>query len=149
MDICQPGMASESDRMRAERVAEDQADFAGSWIDYLDPDPDPEDPGSYVLIIAFTGDPGSHDAELRSVWGGPLCIVQFDRTEHELRRIQEELSGPRVEGFGLQVLWSDTDVMRNQVEVGVVTSDADVLAALDAAFGAGAVRVVPALRPIA
>lgn len=143
-----PSMISESDRIRAQRVTEDQIDFAGIWIDYVDSEPDPEDPGRYVLNIAFTADAGSHEAELRSVWGGALCIVRFDRTERELQRIQEELAGPEVEGFGLTVLWSDTDVMRNQVEIGVVTSTPGVLAALEATYGVGAVSVTPALRPI-
>lgn len=129
-------------------MAEDQADFAGSWIDYLADDPSPEDPGPYVFNVAFTGDPVSPEDDLRSVWGGPLCIVQFERTEMDLRRIQEALSGPGVEDFGSQVLWSATNVMRNQVEIGVVTSDDEALAVLDAAFGSGAVSVIPALRPI-
>ncbi len=135
-----PSMASESDRMRAQRVAEDQVDFAGSWIDYLADDPPSEDPGPYVLNVAFTEDPVSPENDLRAVWGGPLCIVQFDRTEQELRRIQDALSSPGIDDFGLRVLWSSTDVMRNQVEIGVVTSNDEALAALDAAFGPGAVR---------
>ena len=134
--------------MRALRVAEDHADFAGSWIDYLAEDALPEDPGSYVLNVAFTGDPRSPENDLRAVWGGPLCIVQFDRTEQELRRIQETLSSPGIDDFGVRVLWSSIDVMRNQVEIGVVTSDGEALEALDAAFGSGVVRVIPALRPI-
>lgn len=124
-----PSMTSESDRTRAMRAAEDQADFAGSWIDYLAADPAPEDPGPYVLNVAFTGDVAAHETELRPLWGGSLCVVRFDRTEDELRRIQEELEGPEVEEFGLRVLWSATNVMRNQVEIGVVTSSRETVAA--------------------
>ena len=33
-------------------------------------------PAQEVTIVAFTGNIDAHRAELRSLWGGPVCVVQ-------------------------------------------------------------------------
>ena len=143
-----PSMASESDRMRAQRVAEDQADFAGSWIDYLAGDPTPEDPGPYVFEASRSRE-SSHPTRPSSdrcgtgrsasfTWTGPNRSFDVSR---------KSLPVLRLRASGLQVLWSETDVMRNRVEIRVVTADREVLAALDAASSSGAVSVIPRFGP--
>jgi len=144
-----PEQASEQDRTEAMRLAQGEPDFAGIWIDYLADSLNEEDPGPYVLNVAFTGDIDRHEAELRAVWGGPLCVVQFERTYRELLSIQEELSNGAAGAMGLQLLWSDTSVLTNQVEIGVVLSGAEEQAALEATYGMGTVHVLSALRPVA
>jgi hypothetical protein len=47
-----------------------------------------------VLNVAFTGDLERHQAQLRSVWGGRLCVTRQQRTYRELLAIQRELHGP-------------------------------------------------------
>jgi hypothetical protein len=68
---------SEQDRLAAVKLAEDQPDHTASWIDHIEPDPsDPEHPGTYVLVLGFTGDLERHRSEAAALWGGPLCVFQ-------------------------------------------------------------------------
>jgi hypothetical protein len=144
-----PEQASEQNRTEAMRLARGEPDFAGFWIDYLADSLNEEDPGPYVLNVAFTGDIDRHEAELRAVWGGPLCVVQFERTYRVLLSIQQELSDGAAAALGLQLLWSDTSELTNQVEIGVVLSGAEEEAALEATYGKGTVHVLSALKPVA
>ncbi|HEX6400167.1 MAG TPA: hypothetical protein VF108_06830 [Actinomycetota bacterium] len=137
----------EADRLATMRVAERSEEFAGLWIDSLGP-VDELDPPPFVLNVAFTGDPATYEDDLRAVWGGPLCVLRFDHGYRDLRRIQRELGDGGAEALGLELLWSSVDVMTNRVEIGTIVIDDDGRAALDAAYGRGVVRVVPALRPV-
>jgi hypothetical protein len=145
-----PNRTSEDDRHAAGALAAGQPDSAGWWIKVVDP-PVGEDvygPDDVVLNAAFTGDVERHRDELAEVWGGPLCVVQYERTESELRRIQDELHERGAEDFGIQVLSSGTDVVHNRVEVGVVVLNEGVQAAVDERYGEGAVRLFAALQPV-
>jgi hypothetical protein len=144
-----PEQSTEQDRTEAMHLARGEPDFAGIWIDYLADTLNEEDPGPYVLNVAFTGDIDRHEAELRAVWGGPLCVVQFERTYRELLSIQQELSDGAAAALELQLLWSDTSELTNRVEIGVVLSGAEEEAALEATYGKGTVYVISALRPAA
>lgn len=44
-----------------------------------------------VLNFTFTGDLERHEAELRKIWGGALCVSQAQRTQAELRAIEQDL----------------------------------------------------------
>jgi hypothetical protein len=142
-----PTRATEEHRIVAAQVAEAQSDSAGIWIDYLvQPVGEaPVAPGDVILVAAFTGDLVRHEAELREVWGGPLCVTRHERSLAELERIQAEIASAVGERLGLEKTWSAVDVMENEVELGVVVVDADVRAALDARYGPGAVELHPAL----
>jgi hypothetical protein len=147
-----PGRTSESDRDAARRAAEAEPDFSGLWIDYDDPTPTEDeiaegDPAYVILTVAFTWDVERHTAELRELWGGPLCVVQHERSYAELREIQKDLE-PSAEELGIQVLWSSTDVVDNVVEVGVVVIDEETRRAIDVRYGQGAVRVFSFLTPV-
>ncbi len=87
-------------------------------------------------------------ADLRTFWGGPLCVTALGRTSTELARIQQEIGGDVGRELGLQVTWSDRDVVANRVEIGVVVATEAVQADVDDRYGAGAVELVPALTPI-
>jgi hypothetical protein len=147
-----PSRISEADRQAASRDASAEPDFAGLWIDYVG-DPKPEDldvdptSAEVILNVAFTAELERHTADLRELWGGPLCVVQHQRTEQELQRIQDDFPGGD-STLGLHVLWSSIEVVDNVVEVGVVAIDAEGRAALDDRYGPGAIRTVPALEPI-
>lgn len=145
-----PNRTSEGDLHAAGALAAGQPDSAGWWMKVVEP-PVGEDvygPNDVVLNAAFTGDIGRHQEQLAEIWGGPLCVVQYERTESELRRIQSELTEQEAEHFGIQVLFSGTDVVHNQVEVGVVVLDEETQAAIDQRYGDGAVRLLPALQPV-
>jgi hypothetical protein len=145
-----PSRASESDREAVGSLAATQPDFAGFWIKILKVTPgvDVYGPDDVVVNVAFTGDLDRHRRELAEVWGGPLCVVRHERTEAELRRIQNELSDRGAEDFGIQVLSSDTDIVHNRVEVTAVVVDEAMEAAIRDRYGQGVVRLTSALQPV-
>jgi hypothetical protein len=142
-----PSATGDNDRIAAMRVAEDIPEYAGIWISYLAKPVDYEIPGPYVLNVAFTGDPHRFESNIRAVWGGPLCLLSFDRTHRELMLVQRELEGA-ADSIGFELLWSSVDVIGNEVELGVVVADPQTEAALAEEYGEGTVRLVAALQPV-
>ena len=45
------------------------------------------DPAAFVLNVTFTGDPAEHEAALREIYGGPLCVSGAERSAAELEAI--------------------------------------------------------------
>jgi hypothetical protein len=131
-------------------LASGQSDFAGVWVKLIrePPGEDPYGPNDIVLNAAFTGEIERHRQELAAVWGGPLCVTRYERTESELRRIQNELTAHAGDLFGVEVLFSSADVVHNRVELGVVAVDEETRAAVDDRYGEGTVLLLPALQPV-
>jgi hypothetical protein len=144
-----PSRTDEDDRRAAMHLAEDAPDHTGVWVDYLDEDAGPERPGRYVLNATLTGELPRHERELRAVWGGPLCVSASDLPFRELSRIQNELSDGAAEAIGLQMTWSNIDVMDGRVELGAVLVTPAMKTALHEEYGVGTVRVVPAMTLVA
>lgn len=146
-----PGRASEQFLDQVTRAAEREPDFAGVWLSYLAPMGHnvAEDPGEFVLNLAFTGDVARHERELRPRWGGRLCVAQRSRSRAELRRIQRELDGGMAERLGLRVFGSGISDNANAVHLEVLVMDERTRAALDARYGRGAVTVTAELIPVA
>ena len=143
-----PSMSGENDRISLGRAVESIPSYAGHWIGYLEQPIDYEAPGGYVVTVAFTGDPTVHEPALREVWGGPLCLTSAEHTFAALRRAQRDLGDSGAERLGLQMTWSDIDVMDNQVQLGAVVSDPSLQATLDDEYGVGVVRVEAAMQPL-
>jgi len=133
--------------------AQAQSDFAGLWLDQsINPassssdnsviEAQMNDPTKLVLNVRFTGDLETHEAQLRTVWGGSLCVSPAERTEAELLQIQSELSS--TDGL----LWSSTDILGGTVELGVIVDDGTIQESLDESYGKGVVEVIPALQPL-
>lgn len=145
-----PSKAGDADVRDLMRAMEDEPDFAGFWIDYV-AEPVGEgtvEPGGIIANVAFTGGLERHTAEIRERWGGPLCVVQHERTYAELRRIQRDLGDGGASDLGLQMTWSSVDIQDNVVELGVVVADGSARAAVDARYGAGSVQLQPHLTPV-
>jgi hypothetical protein len=141
-----PSMTGNDAVVAVMRAAEDDAGYAGLWVGHSSE----QGAGAHadVLTVAFTKDPTQHEAEIREVYGGPLCLTSLDYTYAELLRTQHELSDGGAERLGLQMTWSDVDVMHNQVVLGAVVSDSSIQSELDSTYGPGLVRVDAALRPV-
>ena len=139
---------SEVDVDRAMRIAQRSEDYAAAWMYNLEPPGEFTDwPRAVVIVAAFTGDIERHEAELRDVWDGPLCVARFERTYRELRRIQKQL--PAVtEELGLEMLMTSVDVTRNVVDLHVVWIDDAQRAELEHRYGAGVVNVTTGLRAV-
>jgi hypothetical protein len=130
-------------------LAQGEPDHAALWVDHPGP-PDDQPPaaGELVLNVAFTGDLPRHEADLREVWAGPLCVVRPERTVSALRAVQDALDGGGAGDLGVEVLWSSTLERQQVVELGVVAASPEQLRAVEQRYGAGVVRVVPGLRPV-
>lgn len=152
------GWSSEPMRMFAEsavfEAAQRRSDYAGGWVTQRDPR-DPyeldqtlaDDPEAEVLPpivnIKVTGDPVAAEAELRKAWGGPLCVTTAERTETQLRRIQDELTT----SVG-STLSASVDVLTGTVELIVTYDDGTLQLDLDERYGEGVVQVTSALVPV-
>ncbi len=142
-----PDRASEEDVAAAQREVSRDEDFAGLWIDYYNQPPGgptEEDPGDIILNVAFTEDLSRHERELRELWGGPLCVTGHEHTVRELQKIQKTFPADE---FNLDTLWSDIDVVRGFVEIGVVAIDAQTLQRIEDRYGEGVVRIDARLKP--
>lgn len=142
--------ASRADESHIEAVvqrARAAPDHAGFWLVYLDGarGEGAVAPGRILLNAAFTGDLDRHRAELAEVWGGPLCVVEHERTLAELESIQQDLL---VRAKELRMLSSAGDEVRNRIVVDVIFADAKAQAAMDARYGEGAVKLSSALRRV-
>ncbi len=131
------------------REIRDDDDYAGHWVDHVGEPSETVEPGGLILNVAFTGDLERREAEIRELWGGPLCLQEHERTMDELKRIQRELGDPDVAAeLGLQITWSGIRVVDNLVDVGVVVAPPQAEAALAERYGAGAVELFPELVPV-
>jgi hypothetical protein len=143
--------ATDAGLEEAQRYAQSQPDFAGLWVDQsINPaagdGPTDElamnDPTKLVLNVRFTGDLDGHETELRQRFGGPLCVSEAERTEAELRTIQDEVF-EELDGH-----YASTDIIGGVVQIGVVVAEPDVQAELDDTYGEGVVELLGALRPV-
>lgn len=144
--VVDPSTATQDGQDAAIAYAQSQPDFAGLWVDQsINPGPDglgTNDPAKLILNVRFTGDLARHEAELRDRFGGSLCVSEAERTEAELRTIQQDVF-EELDGF-----YASTDIIRGVVEIGVVVADPAVQADLDERYGDGVVELRGALRPV-
>jgi hypothetical protein len=133
------------------RAARAEPDFAGVWLSYLEPMGHnvAEEPGEFVLNVAFTGDLARHERELRSLWGGRLCVTRQQRSYRDLLRIQRELHGAAGTELGLHVLSTGIREDANAVSLEVVALEEQARQALDTRYGVGAVQATARLTPSA
>jgi hypothetical protein len=150
-EVPDPARSSEQFLEPVRRAAHAEPDFAGMWLSYLEPMGGnvAEDPGELVLNVTFTGDLERHQTELRSLWGGRLCVARQQRSYQDLLRIQRELQGDAGAELGLRVLTTGIDEAGNRVSLSVVVLDTRARDALEARYGADAVHATAALEPVA
>jgi hypothetical protein len=99
-----------------------------------------------ILNVAFTGDLARHEAELRAVWGGRLCVTRYERSLVELRRIHEEATAVAQE-LGLKVFVSGVGEVDNTVFLEVLVVEDHARVVIDQRY-AGSVRLQAALTPV-
>lgn len=124
-----------------------QPDYVTSWVTHLEPAR--LEFGPVIFNAVFTGDVERHEAEIRKVWNGPLCVVARDvPTARDLGRVRKEVEAGLAD-LGLQMLWSAGPAVDPVIEIGVVADlGGNAQAALDARYGPGVVRLFPALKPV-
>jgi hypothetical protein len=132
----------------AHAYARHQPDYVISWNDHLD---DALQEFSPVLLVAvFTGDSARHEAEIRKLWNGPLCVVERELpTARQLARIRKDVEA-RLPELGLRLLMSYTDGFPPAIYIDVVADvDGRAQALFDDEYGPGIVHISSALRPAA
>ena len=138
--------ATDAGLRAAQEYAQSQSGLGGPWVDQsINPAGEESgfnDPTKLILNVKFTADLDRHEAELRNRFGGPLCVIESERTEAELRRLQDDLYAE------LDAHFASVDIIRGVVEFGVVVADPTLQAELDDAHGAGVVELIGALRPV-
>lgn len=151
--VVDPATATDAAMQAAIEYANAQPDVGGIWVDQsINPagreeEPDERamnDPARLVLNITFTGDLERHEEAIRERWGGPLCVSAAAVTTQELERIQTEVQDEAGDGF----LHSSVDVVRGEVELGVIVDGGSLQRRFDERYGEGVVRVVAALQPV-
>jgi hypothetical protein len=142
-----PPHNTQEDTRRAQAYARAQSDYVISWNDHLDDELQEFSP--VVLVAVFTADAERHEAEIRKMWDGPLCVVrQEGHTGKELGAIRREAERWLQDELGLRMLWSQEGPLgKGAAEVGVIVDLRGAgQAALDERYGSGMVRLFPALR---
>jgi hypothetical protein len=142
-----PGQNTQEQTRRAHAYARAQPDYVISWNDHLEDRL--QEFGPVVLVAVFTGDSERHEAEIRKVWDGPLCLVARDLpTGRELARIRKEVEN-RLPDLGLELLGSGTGGFPPAIFIDIVADEGGrAQAVIDDEYGPGIVRFVPALRPV-
>jgi hypothetical protein len=139
--------ATQEDDAAVHKYARSQPHYVASWVTHLEPSELEFSP--VIVNVVFAADAARHEAAIRELWEGPLCVVERDvPTARELGRIRKEAEAD-LDELGLQMLWSEGPSVEPFIEIGVVADvDGAGQAAFDARYGAGLVRVVPALKPV-
>ena len=124
-----------------------QPDRSASWLDNsTDPKFDPEELGSYVYDpaavvtnIRFTQDAERHEAEIRAIWGGPICVFEGGSPPAELLDRLDEVQRDLAATGGY------VDEVGGRVVVDVLLEDPDAQGELDQRYGPGVVVIQPHL----
>jgi hypothetical protein len=123
-------------------AAQAPSDFAGLWVNQLGP---VANPGKDIYTVAYTGDIAAHEAALRAMWPGPLCVVAHSRSLAQLNAIEAAVTNdPR----GLAVVSIAVDQVRDVVIVETILAMPADRQELDRRFGSGIVHVTSWLQPV-
>jgi len=149
--VVDPGTATQKALEAAIAYAEAQPDAGGAWIDQSinpaasEPTIDEEatnDPTRLVLNLTFTGDLAEHEADLREIWGGSLCVSKASAGASELADIRAEVED-EVGTFDS----SSIDATTGRVDIAVPV-DEGFQDRFDERYGPGVVRVTATLTPV-
>lgn len=150
-----PERRSDADWNATAAYARGQGDFAGLWLAWPDGVPregavDGPQEASAVVNVAFTGSLDRHRAEIARRWGGAVCVTSLPRTHRELSRIQDDAfdHSDEAAAAGVELLSGGVDEVRNVVEFGVLIADGVARRWFQERYGAGAVELTGALRPV-
>ncbi|MFC5822075.1 hypothetical protein [Nonomuraea harbinensis] len=148
-----PAKATQEAMEAALARAQELPGYAGSWLDqsYLEEmEGDPgsverhgNDPKRLVLNVRFTGDPAAHEAAIRELWGGALCLSPAEHTEAELQAVRERVE-KEVEGLRS----ASVDILAGRVEVGVWVVTPELEREVAERYGEGLVHLSGMLRPV-
>jgi hypothetical protein len=99
--------------------------------------------------VAFTGDLARHEADLRAIWGGKLCVTALPNTDDELEAAIDAVHRDTESGTipGIRIIDRGIDDAGNQIELHVVVAPEGFEADLEERYGVQ-FRVTTSLHPI-
>jgi hypothetical protein len=134
--------------------ANSQPDRSAVWVfSLMDDLVEAEQSGrqEYVVVALFTGRLDTHEAEMRSRWGGPLCVAKGTTNADQLLRIQTEVTDlimagkvPGILGFGS----SSVDELKGVVDIGALIATSEASGWADDRYGEDVVRFVSVFTPL-
>jgi hypothetical protein len=133
------------DSVPADLYAMAQPDFAAAWMDMPGPEIWREadtDPMALVLNYRFTGDLDRHEAALRALWDGSLCVTKAERSQDEVHEIRDEIAA----WDGLVSVNSDDTI--GKISVFAIVDNANLQQRLDERYGSELATVAFALTPV-
>lgn len=96
-----------------------------------------------TINVAVTEDAEGAEAELRTTWGGMLCVTTVERTDADLNEVNQELQA----ALGDPLLTSGS-TSPDSLDAQVVFDDGSIQEWADATYGDGLVRISSALVPV-
>lgn len=154
--VLDPATTTMSTRDALSRAAEAREDYGLIWVDQsinpaaarihageqsLELSQAMNDPKLMIMNVGVTGDVAEAEADLRPLWGGPLCVYRVANTQARLRAAAEELMdlpGSLDGGYGS---------ISNTVELSVIYDDGSIQQWADQTYGEGVVEITSALTP--
>jgi hypothetical protein len=137
-----PAKATDDAFQAASIMANADPDFAGLWIDQKLPSGGRNDPAKLVLNVRFTKDLAGHEADIRRVWGGALCVSQARRSLAELTEIQKKVQR------GPEVILTSIEVVTGTIEMEMYVATQARQRELDSRYGPGLVKLAGAFQAI-
>lgn len=127
-----------------------QPEYSASWVNHSqDPSYDPDnleeyqqDPAAVVTVVRFSEDAERHEAAMRELWGGPLCVIEGGVPQAELERIRIEVDEK------VEFLSSGLDLVGGRIEYSVDVVDPELQEELDREYGEGVVVLHGNLQPV-
>lgn len=146
--VVNPASANEAGLEAAGFYAQGQPEFTGSWVDQSMG----RRPARLILNVRFTSDLARHEAAIRSLWGGSLCVTRGDYTHAELLEIQTEVQTELAEvGSGAPPWnrWRSAGMtVSGVVFIDFVLADPSLQMSLDERYGKDVVKVGSYLQPV-
>jgi hypothetical protein len=147
-----PSRLTQADYDKFVNAMQQPPDAAGWWVSSGIPVGGvlSDNPAQEVTIVAFTRNIDAHRAQLRSLWGGPVCVVEHKHSTEELERVARSLNGPDSLQLDLGIRYGGgPDPVNDNVFFDVVVATPAMQQAVDRKYGAGVVELRGALTPVA
>jgi hypothetical protein len=145
--VVDPATTTDAAMRAAGEYARQQPDVGTTWIDQTYEAGDGSegnamgDPELLTYNATFTGDLERHEAAMREIWGGRLCVSEATITATELVAIRHAVEAE------IDFTWSALDEIGGRVELGVTVDDG-LTEQLEAEHGEGRILLVPQLTPV-
>ena len=120
----------QDDENAMHEYARAQPEYSASWVDNS-----AGRSAAVVTVFRFSADAARHEAAIRDLWGGPVCVIEGGVPLQDLERIRTEVQDE------VRFSWSNVDEIGGTVEIGMHVVDPELQADLDRRYGEGVVEL--------